>query len=266
MELLLQSVSLSQCLIRQLANPPVPLFPINSQPPALSPPTPPVNVSPTEGTPFTSGPLSFSHPSAPPPLSTLPARQHADSTSSLLVTPNDVTPASAPAIVQLDEAQAILPPGMSNRTSQSSATTESYFDNAQSVIMEKSRSSGSHASPYSRYPASATSALHPYRRQSPGKPDPNATYQQRVVSSGVDGKPVFAAPFAGGMLAPDGSIGMEKQLSQMSTHSADGEAPAWQTRWHRPSFPFPPPAGANYNYEPEPQADLPQAPIQQAYA
>jgi len=98
-------------------------------------------------------------------------------------------------------------------------------------MMEKSRSSGSHASPYSRYPATAN----PYR-QSPSRTD-GGPYQ-RVVSSAmsVDGKPVFAAPFnpqydSSGLLIPDGSIGMEKQLSQMSTASAEGEAPAWQPRW-----------------------------------
>lgn len=210
----------------------MPLFPINAQPPALSPPSPP-NVSPTEATPFTQGPLSFSHPSAPPPLSSLPPRQHNESTTSLLVTPNDIAPASAPAIISLDEPQQIHP---SQRTSQSS--TESYFEAAQNMgpgasMMEKSRSSGSHASPYSRYPATAN----PYR-QSPSRND-GGSYQ-RVVSStmGVDGKPVFATAFnsqydSNGMLAPDGSIGMEKQLSQMSTASADGEsaAPAWQPRW-----------------------------------
>jgi len=52
----------------------------------------------------------------------------------------------------------------------------------------------------------------------------------------VDGKPVFAGTFnqqydSNGMLAPDGSIGMEKQLSSMSAASADGDAPAWQPRW-----------------------------------
>jgi len=203
----------------------VPLFPINAQPPALSPSPP--NVSPTEATPFTSGPLSFSHPSAPPPLSSLPARQHNESTTSLLVTPNDIAPASAPAIISLDE-----PLHPSQRTSQSS--NGSYFENAQNAgatMMEKSRSSGSHASPYSRYPATAN----PYRA-SPSRTD-GGPYQ-RVVSSAmsVDGKPVFAGTFnqqydSNGMLAPDGSIGMEKQLSSMSAASADGDAPAWQPRW-----------------------------------
>jgi len=207
----------------------VPLFPINAVPPALSPPSPP-NISPSEATPFTQGPLSFSHPSAPPPLSSLPAR-HTESTTSVLVTPNDITPASAPAIISLDEPQQIH---SSMRTSQSS--NESYFEASQNMgpgasMMEKSRSSGSHASPYSRYPATAN----PYR-QSPSRTD-GGPYQ-RVVSSAmsVDGKPVFAAPFnpqydSSGLLIPDGSIGMEKQLSQMSTASAEGEAPAWQPRW-----------------------------------
>jgi hypothetical protein len=210
----------------------VPLFPINAQPPALSPPSPPGNSSPTEQTPFTTGPLSFSHPSAPPPLSTLPPRQHNESTTSLLVTPHEIPPASAPAIISLDEAQPIT-----QRTSQSS--TGSYFEAAQNQnmgprasMMEKSQSSGSHASPYSRYPASANQY-----RQSPGSIE-SGTYQ-RVLSStmSVDGgKPVFAAPFngqyeSGGMLAPGASIGMEKQLSQMSAASADGETPAWQPRW-----------------------------------
>jgi hypothetical protein len=48
------------------------------------------------------------------------------------------------------------------------------------------------------------------------------------------GKPVFATPFnqyESGMLAPDASTAMEKQLSQMSAASGDGENPAWQTRW-----------------------------------
>ena len=212
----------------------MPLFQINAQAPALSPPTPPGNgnSSPTEQTPFTTGPLSFSHPAAPPPLSTLPPRQHNESTTSLLVTPHEIPPASAPAIISLDEAQPIV-----QRTSQSS--NESYFEAAQNMpggsMMEKSRSSGSHASPYSRYPATANQY-----RQSPGRNDSvsGPGPYQRVVSStmSVDSKPVFATPFNGpyesnGMLAPDGSIGMEKQLSQMSAASADGETPAWQPRW-----------------------------------
>jgi hypothetical protein len=206
----------------------VPLFPINAQAPALSPPSPPANPSPTEATPFTSAPMSFSHPAAPPPLGSLPPR-HSESTTSLLVTPVDVAPASAPAIISLDEAQPIHPMGVSQRTSQSS--TESYFEAAQgATMMEKSRSSGSLASPYSRYPPTAN----PYR-QSPSRNDTGP--YQRVVSTNGDGKPVFAPPFNGsyesnnGMLAPDGSVGMEKQLSQMSAASGDGEAPAWQTRW-----------------------------------
>jgi hypothetical protein len=53
------------------------------------------------------------------------------------------------------------------------------------------------------------------------------------------GKPVFATPFnqyeQGGMLAPDASTAMEKQLSQMSATSngGEGENPTWQQqpRW-----------------------------------
>jgi hypothetical protein len=94
------------------------------------------------------------------------------------------------------------------------------------------------ASPYSRYP-SATANMHPYRRPSParGQTDSPSGPYHRVVSSTMNadgGKPVFATPFnqyESGMLAPDASTAMEKQLSQMSAASGDGENPAWQTRW-----------------------------------
>ena len=226
---------------------PVPLYPLNSQPPALSPPTPPhATTSPTEDNgPFSSGALSFSHPSAPPPLGSLPPRQHNESSSTLLVTPNDI-PSAQPNIVSLDEPINIHP---SHRTSESS--NESYFEAAQnSVMMEKSRSSSSHhASPYaSRFPP-GQAMHHPYRRPSPQRTQTDSpTYaghhhDQRMVSSNMngDGKPVFATSFNGngqyeqngnGMLAPDSGVKMEKQLSQMSQMSqmSDSESGTWQ-RW-----------------------------------
>ena len=217
----------------------LPLYPLNSQPPALSPPTPPhATTSPTEDNgPFSSGALSFSHPSAPPPLGSLPPRQHTESSSTLLVTPNDVTSAQ-PNIVSLDEPVSIHP---SHRASESS--NESYFEAAQSsIMMEKSRSSSSHhASPYaSRFP-SGQAMHHPYRRPSPQRTQTDsptyAAQNQRMVSSNMngEGKPVFATSFNGqyeqsnGMLAPGDGVKMEKQLSQMSQMS-DSEAGTWQ-RW-----------------------------------
>lgn len=224
---------------------PVPLYPLNSQPPALSPPTPPYQTtSPTEGNgPFSAGGLSFSHPSAPPPLGSLPPRQHNESTTTLLVTPNDVT--SGHNIVSLDE-----PIDIHSAHRASDSSNESYFEAAQSsVMMEKSRSSGSHhASPYtSRYPSGAGPAMHPYRRPSPQRTQTESpTYAaqqhgQRMVSAQMngDGKPVFAATFNGhyeqnnGMLAPDSGVKMEKQLSQMSqmSHmSGEDDSQTWQ-RW-----------------------------------
>lgn len=229
----------------------LPLYPLNSQPPALSPPTPPHTTSPTEpngNAPFSAGGLSFNHPAAPPPLGSLPPRQHNESTTTLLVTPNDVTSAPA-AIVSLDEPVSIHP-GMASAHRTSESSNESYFEAAQgSMMMEKSRSSSSlHASPYqSRYPSNASSVMHPYRRPSPQRTQTDSpSYaghpQQRMVSAnmGEQGKPVFAAPFNGhydsngNMLAPDASIKMEKQLSQMSQMSqasAEGGEPQQWQRW-----------------------------------
>lgn len=230
-----------------------PMYPINSQPPALSPPTPPEQISPintpSQGFP-SSNHMSYSHPSAPPPLTTLPPRQPSDN-SQIIVTPNDIpqqqmTRSSAGEVsVTIDEAL-VIDPALANtgpasaRTSHSSGDgVNGYFEGVVGIkgdgtaLLEKTPSNGS---PYSRYPPPSPqngAHHHPYRRPllSPGKGHASPT------SLGPDGKPMFAMPFSGhsyqhdGMLAPpiENGVKMEKSSSQASE---GGDPASWQPqRW-----------------------------------
>jgi hypothetical protein len=231
------------------------MYPINSQTPALSPPTPPEHVSPTE-TPSQGFPssnhMSYSHPSAPPPLTSLPPRQTSDQ-SQIIVTPSDVgqqLPGSSVVEVggaPLDE-PLVIDPALANagptsaRTSHSSGDNSSYFDGVVGLKQDGTaliERSGSNGSPYSRYPPQSPQTSvhhHPYRR--PNLPSPGKS-QSSPTSLAPDGKPVFAMPFNPsshpyqqheGLLAPplESGVKMERQGSQASE---SGDA-SWQPqRW-----------------------------------
>ncbi|WWD17473.1 hypothetical protein CI109_101914 [Kwoniella shandongensis] len=273
-----------------------PMYPINSQPPALSPPTPPTNVSPTESqhNGFGSGSSSFSHPSAPPPLHSLPSRQQSDQ-SQLIVTPDEMAAQQqqmartsigdngmAPALDEplvLDSTMGAA--GGASRGSAGSMEdgSGSYFDGVVGIKQDGTAlidSPQGSASPYARFPTSPSNGVHhhPYRRPmaipSPGRQQPSPTttgsYQGHrnysPSSLGADSKPIFAMPFT-----PNGSQytvqqhegllapPLETATKMEKQGSADGPPDTWQ-RWHRPSFPFPAPPGVAYNFDPSSPIDV----------
>ncbi|WVR07222.1 hypothetical protein IAU60_004263 [Kwoniella sp. DSM 27419] len=266
-----------------------PMYPIGSQPPALSPPTPPTNISPNTNSPTTTVPSSsFSHPSAPPPLSSLPPRNSSEN-SQIIVTPNDVTQQHQMARSMSDvgvtgpglEEPLVLDPTMGNAQRGSAGSLGDgqggYFEGVVGMKQDGTAvldGTQENSSPFTRFPASPSNPHHhPYRRPSaipsPNKAQHSAIAMQPTKSRqfgagtlGADGKPIFAMPFAptgqtythqqqDGMLAPPLEPGtkMEKQAS------SDGMPETWQ-RWHRPSFPFPAPPGVNYNYDPSSPIDV----------
>lgn len=235
------------------------MYPLNhSQTPALTPPTPPQSISPTEPD-FS----SFSHPSAPPSLATLPARQASDNNSQILVTPNEIAarhqmartmgPGAGP---PLEETLVLDPVLTSSGSQRNSSGSDGYFEGVVGLkqdgtaLIEKNVGS----SPYARYPNSPSTNLHPHPYRRPSTlTSPNRGMSQQHSSPTLqyhpaqrsfspsnlanDGKPVFAMPFPpqnggyglqqqDGMLAPPIDMGtkMEKQ------GSADGDPTTWQ-RW-----------------------------------
>ena len=241
---------------------PAPMFPLNEsrQTPGLSPPTPPSHFSPTEGNYIP----SFSHPSAPPPLTTLPARQASDNNSQILVTPSEIAVQQQMArriMPPLDEPLVIDPNLASTGSHTSSNGSESYFEgvvglkqDGTALIDHNIADHNLASSPYARYPSSPSTNLHhhPYRRPptlaSPHKgngqnssPTMHYNPSHRSFSPSnlaTDGKPIFAMPFSlqnnggyalqqqDGLLAPpmDQSIKMDKQSS------SDSDQTTWQ-RW-----------------------------------
>ncbi|WRT66175.1 uncharacterized protein IL334_003128 [Kwoniella shivajii] len=262
-----------------------PMYPINSQSqvPALSPPTPehanisPMNHSPNTGLPST---MSFSHPSAPPALSTLPPRDSSE-TSQIIVTPDEIAQQQQmsrsisdmgvpPA---LDEPLVIDPSfGQNGRNADASG---GYFEGVVGIKNDGTAmidNGSEQSSPYNRFPNSPSNPNHhhPYRRPS-AMPSPGRQMSSPTVpignrsfapgTLGADGKPVFAMPFTptgqtynlqqhDGLLAPPLETGQKME----KTMSADGMPESWQ-RWHRPSFPFPPPPGVGFTYDPSSPID-----------
>ncbi|CAD6574121.1 MAG: hypothetical protein TREMPRED_001011 [Tremellales sp. Tagirdzhanova-0007] len=253
-----------------------PMFPLSEtrHTPGLSPPTPPDHFSPTEGNYIS----SFSHPSAPPPLTTLPARQLSDNSSQILVTPEEIAVQQQMAgriVPPLEEPLVVDPNLAKNGTLSSSHDSEGYFEGVVGLKQDGTALIDHNlaSSPYARYPSSPSANLHhhPYRRPptlaSPHKGNgqnssPTIHYNPSHRSFSPsnlapDGKPIFAMPFAlqtnggyalqqqAGLLAPplEQSVKMDKQAS------SDSDQTTWQ-RWHRPSFPFPPPPGSNYHFDP----------------
>ncbi|RXK40835.1 hypothetical protein M231_01894 [Tremella mesenterica] len=208
-----------------------PIYPM-SNPPAASSPSPPNHE------PFTSSALSFSHPSAPPSLNTLPSRQASDQ-SQILVTPSDVN-SHRDLLTPMDDPVVII--SGSGRESESSELGTGYFDgvvglkNDGTALMERS-SSGTITQknpPYSR-----SNRHHPYRRPSQQQgSSPNK--RQSPTSLGPDGKPVFAIPFSpaqqnqyDGMIVNQGqgqAQGDGAQMERQGSGGTEGDHTTWQ-RW-----------------------------------
>lgn len=217
-----------------------PTYPLNGPPPpALSPPTPPNGGGNNENSASSNGSyggsnnntIGFSHPSAPPPLTSLPPRQSSDQPSQIILTPSEAAAQRGsngegsdnldsgitidPALSGMDSAG----PLSSARTSNVTETTEgSYFD-----VMRKESNGvpdSATSSTFSRYATSPKDDMrhHPYRR-SP-LPSPN------THGIGPDGKPMFAMPFShhnNGLLAPiDSGEDMSKEGSADSVDPAAG--------------------------------------------
>ncbi|KAK6910306.1 hypothetical protein L486_00031 [Kwoniella mangroviensis CBS 10435] len=263
-----------------------PMYPINSQPPALSPPTPEhPSISPTDHVtsvvtlPATS---SFSHPSAPPNLSSLPPRDSSEP-SQIIVTPDEIGQQQqqqmARVVSDMGVPQSLAEPlvidtSLGRTNSSMGETPDGYFEGVVGLKQDGSAmldNSSGNSSPFTRFPSSPSNATHhhPYRRPS-AMPSPGQRTNQSPIggrtfapgSLGADGKPVFAMPFTpsgqsyslqqtDGLLAPPLETGakMEKTLS------ADAMPESWQ-RWHRPSFPFPAPPGVGYTYDPSSPIDV----------
>ena len=234
-----------------------PMFPLSEtrHTPGLSPPTPPDHFSPTEGNYIS----SFSHPSAPPPLTTLPARQLSDNSSQILVTPEEIAVQQQMAgriVPPLEEPLVVDPNLAKNGTLSSSHDSEGYFEGVVGLKQDGTALIDHNlaSSPYARYPSSPSANLHhhPYRRPptlaSPHKGNgqnssPTIHYNPSHRSFSPsnlapDGKPIFAMPFAlqtnggyalqqqAGLLAPplEQSVKMDKQAS------SDSDQTTWQ-RW-----------------------------------
>ena len=192
------------------------MFPVTGpgpRAPALSPPTPP-NMSPPGSVsedysnPPSSNPMNYSRPSGPPPpLHTLPPRQHSDQSSihsAVLVTPNDLGPQSLPRIerpndIHLEE-PIVIDSAMSHSGSGSSGGDPgqgSYFDGVMGIKGDGTALMAH--SPYTRSfpstsPSKAANMHHPYRRSpinqslaSPLKPLSTPTTSSTQLSPTTNG-------------------------------------------------------------------------------
>lgn len=243
------------------------MFPLNaSQTPSLSPPTPPTNVSPNEGGGgYPSS--SFSHPSAPPPLSALPARHSSENTNQIIVTPNEIAAHQQMAqnVSPPLEEPLVIDPMLSAIDSQREGDeSDGYFEGVVGLkqdgtaLIDKNMSA---TSPYPRWPNSPSNSNnlhhHPYRRPStmtsPNRVNGNGqnssptmqfnpsmmnrTYSNNGNGRAADGKPVFAMPFTpqlnGGyaLQHQDGMLAPPLESVKMEKQaSADGDPVNWQ-RW-----------------------------------
>lgn len=236
---------------------PDPLFPIKAAA-CLSPPTPTLEGSPTtmsSNNLYPSSTQGFNHPSAPPPLSSLPSRQPS-AQSLVIITPND------PNTQQLERHVGVAPPldephGVNSMTSvdmrsgqgSASSSGDGYFDGVVGLksdgtaVLEKSQESPiypttAHPShPHFHHPYRRTSNFtSPHQQSSPTVPHHPQARPYTPSTLGGDGKPVFAMPFVrpeynqiqnDGMFVPQ-VVEMEKQSSQMSHASEEYQAaPRW---------------------------------------
>lgn len=196
-----------------------PSFPPNGPPPALSPPSPQTNSTgnsssegPSKG--YGANTLSFNHPGAPPPLSSLPPRQSSDQPSQIILTPNDVNGKHAMDMkLKMD---VVIDPALSSAANTPDGT---YFD-----VMRKDVPDSAASSTFSsRYAASPKDDMrhHPYRR---ALPSPST-----LSHTAADGKPVFAMPFqhnTHSMMVPT-----DEDISKNSSTSGSPEAGAAWPRW-----------------------------------
>jgi hypothetical protein len=228
------------------------MFPLNSVPQTLSPPSPPRgNPSPH---PYHSA--SYSHPLAPPPLHTLPHRHTTDNTH--LITPHDLPSAnshsstasgsnshSGPPSAPLDEPIVLengLPGQNSHRSSASSH--EGYFEGVVGIktdgtaILDRSQNSSPFTTQprYSPYQSAQAGSGSSYQGHSQY---PHEQQQRGYETSRLNdqGRPVFNSSFTPGngrdypmhqqgMLAPP----MEDSQEMEKSGSHDGDEQKWQ-RW-----------------------------------
>ena len=211
-----------------------PIYPLNAQPPALSPPTPPQNISPIDGPADYANSMPYAH----PPLGSLAARHQSDNLSQVIVTPNDLDQheqmhSRAIEVASTVEDAAMIDPSLGGVMPGGDGTdTEGYFEG---VVGLKQDGTAMIKPPndYARYTASPPTSIHPHPYRRPngmangqqGSPNPYTRYP--ASGYGQDGKPVFGMSFPQhAMLAPpmDGTK-MEKQ------GSTDGSDPATWQRW-----------------------------------
>ncbi|KAL1405408.1 hypothetical protein Q8F55_009039 [Vanrija albida] len=238
-----------------------PTFPLNGPPPALSPSTPPngssgdsaSSTSNGNGNSYGSNTMSFSHPSAPPPLTSLPPRQSSDK-SQILLTPNEVASqqrfnssvkldsSSDSASGGLGESVVIDPAlsGMDSSRGSANSLTEgdSYFDGVSRKDSIGAVPDSATSSTFSRYAASPKDDLrhHPYRRSALPSP---STHPVQASSIGPDGKPMFSMPFSQG---PHGHSLLAPIESDDHKDGGNNDWPRWQ---QRPPYPFPS-SGSSY--------------------
>jgi hypothetical protein len=143
-----------------------PSYPLNN-PPALSPSSPPTSakgekdVKPDNNS--YSNPMSFAHPQAPPPLTSLPTRQSSDPASQIILTPVDPAGRSGP---NSGDDSAVIDPALSSLDSgrpNSTNDTGDYFD-----VMRNKDLPDSANSSFSRFASSPKDVRHhPYSRPLP---------------------------------------------------------------------------------------------------
>lgn len=199
--------------------------------------------------------MGYGHPSAPPPLTSLPPRQSSD--QQILVTPNELAAQSsarsiavaAPLEEPLGLEQGMSGADLRGNPDNGSSHEDGYFEGVVGIksdgtaVLEKAQNSAGPS-----YPPSAQlphpNFHHPYRRHvsSPYQQTNHSPSTTHFPTSrpytpstlGQDGKPVFAMPFAHMQQMAGGGMGntgveMEKQASQMSQASETEytAAPRW---------------------------------------
>lgn len=218
-----------------------PAYPLNNPPPALSPSTPPANSdksAPAGAKPapssslYGSNTMSFSHPSAPPPLTSLPPRQSSDQPSQIILTPNDMAAQQRSASDSSNNGESVvIDPALSMESGAfgGSASAGPDGDKSYFELMRKQNSMGGAvpdsavSSTFSRYGASpkdetAPARHHPYRRTGPPLPSPS-------MHSPLAQSFAHQQQSNPNLLAPINSSSMSKQSS------ADSADPQWSQRW-----------------------------------
>ncbi|KAK8864230.1 hypothetical protein IAR55_001476 [Kwoniella newhampshirensis] len=272
-----------------------PMYPMNSQPPALSPPTPPTNVSPTEShqNGFDSASTSFSHSSDHPAHPVLPPRQSSDQ-SQIIVTPDEMA-AQQQQMARTTIGDSNMGPGLeeplvltsamgsAGSASQGSAGSMedgsgSYFEGVVGLKQDGTAlvdSPQGSASPYARFPTSPSNGIHhhPYRRpmamHSPGRqqaspttaaPYQNATRKYSPSGLGADSKPIFAMPFTpnGAQYTVQQHEGLLAPPLETSTKmEKQGSADGPPDTWQRWHRPsFPFPAPPGVDYNFDPSSPI----------